>query len=311
MKKLQLYYALPLLLILFAIVSCDTESAYEQRVEEDDNRIKGFLAENGLDAERHSSGVYYKALNEESGGENIRAGDVVSIYYHMTTLDSVYEEMTTDSLNPIKLHQYNSSMVPTGLIDGLSMMSTGDKYRFYIPSYLAYDHYANNSYFNAHAIFIMDIEVVEVEETDDLLDGEMEAINNYIEEHNLDSIESFSSGLQYMVLEEGDGDQPSENNQVKLNYTLRYLDGTEVDEHDEVVSQVNDKYMVKGLLEGIKKMHEGETAMFIMPSEIAFGGSVAILPTEVREDLLDDGLIKYNVLPFTPIIYEIELVEVR
>jgi FKBP-type peptidyl-prolyl cis-trans isomerase len=61
---------------------------------------------------------------------------------------------------------------------------------------------------------------------------------------------------------------------------------------------------------GLKMMHEGEKATFILPSSLAFGASTAVLPEILRDDLVEKQLIPNEVRPFSPLIYEVELIKV-
>lgn len=299
------------LLMVITLFSCDNETEFEKQVKDDEQKIEDFLNRNSISAEKHSSGIYYEALETNASGEDVQDGDVVSFYYKLSTLDSTYEEVMSDSLHPVVTEQNYNRIIPTGIYDGLSLMKKEEKYRFFIPSYLAYNNYGDPDFFNARAIFIVDIEVVDIQSKDDVNELELDSIDSYIENNAIDEIESFSSGLYYKTLEPGDGDHPSPNTYVKFHFKRKYLDGTviyETPQDEPVETWLSEDYMVKGLVEGIGKMEPGEKAMFIMPSKLAFGSSIQVLPQGIRETLVEDNvLINASVLPFTPVIYEVEL----
>ena len=69
--------------------------------------------------------------------------------------------------------------------------------------------------------------------------------------------------------------------------------------------------MIEGFEEGIELMQEGEKALLIMPSNLAYGESFQVVPAQIREDLIDKELIRESVEPFSPLIFEVELVDVN
>ena len=81
------------------------------------------------------------------------------------------------------------------------------------------------------------------------------------------------SGLQYLVVKEGNGKKPGPNDVVTVHYTGRLIDGTVFDssvEHGEpatfAVGQV-----IPGWVEGLQLMSEGSAYRLFIPSELAYG----------------------------------------
>ena len=48
----------------------------------------------------------------------------------------------------------------------------------------------------------------------------------------------------------------------------------------------------------------------IMPSSLGFGAGTLIIPEEIRKDLLDNQLISSEVQPYSPLVYEVELIDI-
>ncbi len=108
------------------------------------------------------------------------------------------------------------------------------------------------------------------------------------------------SGLIVLPIEKTNGQIVHVGDTITINYEGRFINGKYFD------STVRRKQpfqfvfgtewqVIKGIEEGLAKMREGEKAIFIMPSELAFGqegSSTGIIP------------------PFTSLIYEVELVKV-
>jgi FKBP-type peptidyl-prolyl cis-trans isomerase len=81
------------------------------------------------------------------------------------------------------------------------------------------------------------------------------------------------SGLQYEVIEMGDGPSPSATDVVTVNYRGTLLDGTEFDSsysRGEPISFPLDG-VISGWSEGVQLMRVGSKFKFWLPSELAYG----------------------------------------
>ena len=82
------------------------------------------------------------------------------------------------------------------------------------------------------------------------------------------------SGLQYKVLFEGRGRKPHPKAMVSVHYRGMLLNGQEFDSSyasDEPLRQ-NLKRVIKGWDEGLQLMTPGSVYLFLIPSELAYGG---------------------------------------
>ncbi|MGO2241669.1 MAG: FKBP-type peptidyl-prolyl cis-trans isomerase [Halomonas sp.] len=93
------------------------------------------------------------------------------------------------------------------------------------------------------------------------------------------------SGLQYEVLESGDGATPSAEDTVEVNYEGMLLDGTVFDSSFErgeaVIFQTNQ--VIEGWQEALQLMSVGDSWMLYIPAELAYGenGQGPIGPNEM------------------------------
>lgn len=104
------------------------------------------------------------------------------------------------------------------------------------------------------------------------------------------------SGLQYLILKEGNGIKPGPNDSVTVHYTGRLIDGTVFDSSVErgepatfAVGQV-----IPGWVEGLQLMSEGAAWRLFIPSNLAYGphGTGPIQPNSTL--IFDVQLIKVN-----------------
>jgi FKBP-type peptidyl-prolyl cis-trans isomerase FkpA len=112
--------------------------------------------------------------------------------------------------------------------------------------------------------------------------------------------QAFANGMYYIKLREGNGITTDSARVALLNYKGFFLNGRCFDsgfdsQPFEYFFGVEDQ-LIPGLVIGLRKMHEGEKAKFIIPSHLAFGGS---------------GSASEIVPPFTTVIYEVELIKVQ
>ena len=112
-----------------------------------------------------------------------------------------------------------------------------------------------------------------------------------------DSVVQTTSGLQYMVLQEGTGAKPGPTDEVTVHYTGRLIDGTVFDssvERGEPATFPLDK-VIPGWTEGLQLMSEGSKYRFFIPSELAYGSKGAGEQIQPNSTLIFDvELIKVN-----------------
>lgn len=116
----------------------------------------------------------------------------------------------------------------------------------------------------------------------------MEEGKAFLEENlTKEGVQETESGLQYKVLEEGDGASPSASDVVRVHYTGRLIDGTIFDTSIKEVAQENGLYsqqrepydgaqfplnrVIPGWTEGVQLMKEGAKYEFYIPSDLAYG----------------------------------------
>jgi len=100
---------------------------------------------------------------------------------------------------------------------------------------------------------------------------------------NQKNVGSTASGLQYLVLKQGDGSEhPRASDRVKVHYHGTLLDGTVFDSSVERNKSISFglNQVIKGWTEGVQLMVVGEKTRFFIPSDLGYGnnGSGKIAP---------------------------------
>mgnify|MGYP000182760310 CR=1 FL=1 len=116
------------------------------------------------------------------------------------------------------------------------------------------------------------------------------------ENKSKDGITTTASGLQYRVIEAGEGDAPQASDQVTVHYTGKLVDGTVFDSSIPrgEPTQFGVTQVIPGWVEGLQLMKPGAKYEFFIPQELAYGaqGSQGAIP------------------PFSALIFEVELIKI-
>lgn len=301
-----------LALFVLSLSGCIEESDYEKQQKQSDQEIKAYLESNNIQAEKSSNGVYYESITSNPDGDVPKVGDVMKVKYELRTLDGkLLESHLTDS----SLLRFSSSaVIPSGVSYGLDIIKEGEKIRCYLPSYLAYNSYSVQDEFGPNSNFILDIELTATATEDDIHKKQIDEIEAYIVTEGLGDITPTTSGLYFKSLEAGTGDEAKTYHTATLHYSRKTLDGTVIQETEAdspLIVNLNTNQLVPGFREGVLKMKVGEKALLILPSDIGFGSSVKVIPNTIREELWESGLISSLVEPYTIVMYEVELLDVK
>jgi len=113
---------------------------------------------------------------------------------------------------------------------------------------------------------------------------------------NKEGVVTLPSGLQYMVLKEGNGRKPKATDQVKCHYEGMLIDGTLFDSSiqrgEPATFPLNG--VIAGWTEGLQLMQEGAKYRFFIPYHLGYGerGAGGSIP------------------PFAALVFDVELIEV-
>lgn len=307
-------------IILFILIlsvifsSCiDTKSDLEKRWDEDDAIISKYLTENDIQATKHEQRFYYQKLVDNPTGQTLQTGDVVDFYYKISVINGpvIAESIESrDTASQFRLGYW--SIIPIGLDYAIPLMKTGEKFRFFMPSYLAYDYISINNT-ESYSNLVIDIEVLRKKTITEIDDAQLDSIQQYVDT-SFTNYEKFASGLYYIPVTEGTGDKPFSGSKVTINFTRKYLDGSVIKKTPDgkpSVFYIDNNQAVEGLEEGLLQMYEGGKATLIMPASIGFMQSVCVVPESLRKTLLNYKEITSEVLPYSIIMYDVELVSVN
>lgn len=109
-------------------------------------------------------------------------------------------------------------------------------------------------------------------------------------------VKTLESGVQYLVVKEGNGPIPTANQKVKVNYEGRTLDGTVFDSSYKrgQPTEFRCDQVIKGWTDALTHMAVGSTWEVYIPQQLAYGERQA----------------GNDIKPFSMLIFKIELLEI-
>jgi len=125
---------------------------------------------------------------------------------------------------------------------------------------------------------------------------ELLTLEKYMQK-NYPEIEPTSSGLYIVPQKTGFGNKPQTGDSLYINYVGTFLDGTEFDNtNDKLFEYIvgGENTLISGFEEGVMNMREGQTALLIMPSTLAYGDK-------------QNGMIA----PYSTLIFNVEMHQIN
>jgi len=218
-------------------------------------------------AEKTASGLASEILSSGDGGAKPGPKDIVKVHFSGWTSEGSLIESTELHDGPVQFKLDQVSV--KGWVEGLQLMSLGEKRRFWIPADLAFANQAPSGAPQGDVIF--DFELLEVQAAppepkaipapEDVKAAPAEA-------------ETTASGLASKMLKKGSGSQhPTATQEVEVHYTGWTTDGEMFDSSvargEPITFPLNG--VIPGWTEGVQLMVEGEKRRFWIPGTLAYG----------------------------------------
>lgn len=106
-----------------------------------------------------ASGLQYEVLKRGDGKVSPKATDRVKVHYHGTNIDGSVFDSSVERGEPIT---FGLNQVIAGWTEGLQLMHVGDKFKFYIPSELAYGERSPSPKIKPNSVLIFEVELFEI-----------------------------------------------------------------------------------------------------------------------------------------------------
>ena len=259
---------------------------------------------------KDESGLYYKFYVENKEAAQPQLDDVVEIIYGFRTQDSVIME------NVQRHNQILESLFPGDIYTALRKLHLGDSATFIMNGDTFYHYFMGQPfefdkkelYFDVKLLNIIPKEEFEKQQAEQMKQyeamieefrlSEDSLINDYIKTHSI-KVKPTTSGLYLIKNVSGKGNSIVKGSKIKVHYTGKLLDGTIFDSSVERGSPIDlvagQGSVIPGWEEALLLMKEGDHATVLIPSKLAYGSRGA----------------GYTIMPYTPLLFEMEIVEVE
>ncbi|MEY4768396.1 MAG: hypothetical protein RL637_1035 [Pseudomonadota bacterium] len=155
-------YQRHLILIFALLLSAFTAFSIANATTPEENKAQGkaFLAKNAKNekVKTTASGLQYEILTQGKG-RSPQATDTVAVHYKGTLLDGSEFDSSYKRNTPATFPL--NGVIP-GWTEGLQLMKEGAKYRFYIPSELAYGESGAGQLIAPNSTLIFEVELLKV-----------------------------------------------------------------------------------------------------------------------------------------------------
>ncbi|MCP5173980.1 MAG: FKBP-type peptidyl-prolyl cis-trans isomerase [Moraxellaceae bacterium] len=137
----------------------EAQADFQKQAQENKSRGDAFLAENGKKAGvmTTASGLQYEVLTQGTGAQPT-ATDTVEVHYEGKLTDGTVFDSSVARGQPAS---FRLDQVIAGWTEGVQLMKAGSKYRFAIPSALAYGEMGAGT-IPPNAVLLFDVELLKV-----------------------------------------------------------------------------------------------------------------------------------------------------
>lgn len=292
-----------LLVVAFLLLQCkpsgDSESVVQRRA--NSQLLENYLRDNNINAVRVGSGLFYTVLIPSTSSDSIsRFGDRAYVNYVGSILlnNQIFDDRFTNTVQEVIV---GAGQTVQGLEQGLAGMRVGEKRKLFVPYFLGLGETVQRGSTGVnvppYSALIYDVTLLNVKSEERLID-------EYIVANNFTLIaQRLESGIRYIPGISGAGNTPFNNARITVKYVGKFLNGSVFDRSDNqptgVLSfRLGSAETIPGFSEAARIMRVGEKSTFVLPSQLAYGarGRTAQTPNQV------------SILPYTPLVFEIELI---
>jgi FKBP-type peptidyl-prolyl cis-trans isomerase len=243
------------------------------------------VAKPPADAVKEKSGLTTKVLTPGKGKDKPRPNDTVKVHYTGWTKDG---KMFDSSVARGEPAEFKVDEVIKGWTEGLQLMVTGEKRRFWIPADLAY---GEKPQFGPGGDLTFDVELIDIQKG-----AEPPPVPTDLTKPPADAKKT-KSGLIYRVLTKGKGTtHPKETSTVTVHYSGWTKDGKMFD--SSVTRGKPTSFplnrVIKGWTEGVQLMVEGEKTRFWIPADLAYGAKPTRPGAPAGDLVFDVELLKID-----------------
>lgn len=259
----------------------DIEKMKEMMKEESKKALADYIAANNITVNPESSGVYIIPMEKGKGRCPVK-GEKVELDFAASLLDGKSVGSTFDSPDKFSF-VLGEGFTIQGWEEIVPKMHLGERVKAIIPCDMAYGEHSVGD-IPSYANLVYDIKLLKITTAAELqaekekaeqakkADSE-KALQEYLKTNDI--TEHTASGLYYNKLLTTAGAQPQVGQTARIKFVASFIDGTPLGDSDQLGGYydavIGQGKVLKGLDEGIRMMHVGEKARFVLPYPLAYG----------------------------------------
>lgn len=302
------------------MTSCieETETDLDRAITRDNLIMEEYISSNNINATKAQSGFYYEKTQENPDAPQFVNSDYIGLYYEIRTIDGQLIDTYLDESKEPRYFRYSQDgLWPIAITFAAGLAREGEEMMVYTPSYLAFGNYGYQQLILPASNLVIQLKFDKKYSEEELQQREVDMIQEYIDENELEGFEEVAEGVFSRTVEAGD-DTKSESqlgSNVSVDFEMFELGTTEpvfesyTSNQPTTISIGNSGLTF--LNEGLKGVLPEEKVEILATSFAAYENSIQIFPADIREDLIEKGEQIDLVRPFTPILFEAEVLAVQ
>lgn len=239
-----------------------------------------------------------------------RPGDYISLQLRYST----WEDSTF--FTGTRRFQLAESAYPGSIDACFSTLAKGDSATFYIDAYEFFHTTLASTlpyFIDSGELLRIDTRMLSIQDSATFVQQQeafLQWVDNFGEYEKTQILQYLNSqrakvapvdSLYYIRVRQGSGECPRDGDTLTFDFEGRFLNGKYFDStrrrYEPFVFVLGQKWQViDGLERAVRMMRKGERALFVFPSDIAFG---------------QDGSSTGIVPPFTPVVFEVEMLDIK
>ncbi|WP_077922621.1 FKBP-type peptidyl-prolyl cis-trans isomerase [Spirosoma sp. 209] len=299
LSKNRSFWAVGLLAVSALLSACEQpgEALIERKKRENEADILAYIAQNNLNATKTDEGIWYFQTKANATGQAPLTGDEVKYHFVARRLDGVIVDSTDQAGNKpetVILAGTNTIGITLGKYAGILKLKQGEEGAVLVPAYL--DGGRNgNLVLPQYSPVRYDLKIVSVR-------NQNQQIQDYIRANNLTVTTLTTDSVRVIktLTQPADSMAIVTGKTVTMKYVGKRLNGTTFDSNTAGTFkvQIGTKQVVPGFESGLTALRAGEKATIIFPSSLGYGTT-------------GTGSGANRILPYTPLLFELEIVKVE
>lgn len=280
----------------------DGEPSVEELIDEQNEQaIQDYLDAKGLVAQQSTTGIYY-IVDSNFVGNDLDIFRYVNISFTVKLLDETVFDIVPES-NPFELFVdssgnviiYSDRSAATGIAIATGFLKLGQTGTFIMDAGTAYGFSTTFTGSEGLTVSANTPLVFEIKALSSKTENEL--IEEYIANNNLSPVTRLPSRVRYIETTSGTGADSTGRTNFFVKYEGKFLDNEVFDRSltGDFLFAKGSNQVIAGFEEAVLGMQVGDKATVILPNSEAYG---------------DQGSAP-NILPYTPIVFDLELVNVE